>query len=206
MKKSPLLLMAMFFCNAAFSQVEEPSTIDHFYVGTYTDSGSEGIYRFGLDRSTGKLHSNGLAAMSENPSFLALTANGRNLLSVRETQDEKNQRAGYIELFHVDEKGNLTSVNMVSSGGAHPCHVSVNPEGWVIASNYTGGNVTLMQLAPTGELTEVLSSVAHTGSGPVRERQEKPHVHSSIFEPLGSRLFVADLGIDRVKVYILDKA
>ncbi len=178
----------------------------HFYVGTYTDGGSEGIYRFGLDVISGKLHSNGLSVLSENPSFLASSMDGKYLLAVRETKDEKNNSSGYIELFNVDHSGNLTSVNKVSSGGAHPCHVAVNEEGAVIASNYSEGNVTLMRIEPTGELSEVRSSDQHTGKGPVADRQEKPHVHSALFEPGGKRIFVADLGIDQIKVYTIDKA
>ena len=187
------------------AQPDANSTILHFYVGTYTDNGSEGIYRFGIDLATGKLHSNGLAALSENPSYLALTRDGKYLLAVRETQDENNQKMGYIELFNVDESGNLSSVNKVSSGGAHPCHVTVNEDGAVLASNYTGGNVALMRIEPTGELSEVRSSDQHTGKGPVAERQEKPHVHSALFEPAGKRIFVADLGIDQIKVYNIDQ-
>jgi 6-phosphogluconolactonase len=127
-------------------------------------------------------------------------------LAVRETKDENNQSMGYIELFKIDESGNLSSVNKVSSGGAHPCHVAVNEDGAVLASNYNGGNVTLMRIEPAGEISEVLSTDQHSGSGPVVGRQEKPHVHSSLFEPKGKRIFVADLGIDRVKVYTVDKA
>ena len=190
---------------ASNSQTFADKNMLHFYVGTYTGNGSEGIYRFGLDRTTGKLHSNGLAVLSENPSYLALSKDGKYLLAVRETKDEKNNSMGYIELFKVDGSGNLSSVNKVSSGGAHPCHVAVNEEGAVIASNYTGGNVALLRIEPTGELSEVMSLDQHTGSGPVVGRQEKPHVHSSLFEPKGKRIFVADLGIDQVKVYTIDK-
>lgn len=178
----------------------------HFYVGTYTDSGSEGIYRFGLDTITGKLHSNGLAVLSENPSYLALTKSGNQLLAVRETLDKQNQAMGYVELFNIDNSGNLSSVNMVSSGGAHPCHVAVNADGAVIASNYTGGNVASFRIGPNGELSEALSVDQHSGSGPVVGRQEGPHVHSALFEPNGKRIFVADLGTDQLKVYTLDKS
>ena len=205
MKKIILLFLLAVLNTVAYSQSPSSNVILHFYVGTYTDSGSEGIYRFGLDCATGKLHSNGLAVLSENPSYLALTKDGKFLLAVRETIDEKNKGEGYIELFSVDDTGNLSSVNKVSSGGAHPCHVAVNEDGAVLASNYTGGNVALMRLETSGELSEVLSSDQHTGHGPVAERQEKPHVHSALFEPNGKRIFVADLGIDQVKVYTIDK-
>ena len=102
MKKSLLLLL--FFCFAAcLSAQTADKNILHFYVGTYTDNGSEGIYLFGLDTSSGKLHSNGLAVLSENPSFLTLTKDRKQLLSVREIMDENNKSQGYIELFNVDE-------------------------------------------------------------------------------------------------------
>lgn len=205
MNKTTLFLL---FSLSAGSYAQTPESKDrmHFYVGTYTDSGSEGIYSFGLDKTTGKLHSDGLAVLSENPSYLALTRDGKYLLAVRETRDENNKSAGYIELFNVDVNGNLISANKVSSGGAHPCHVAVSDEGFVIVSNYSEGNVALMRIDSAGVLSEMVSNVQHTGMGPVVNRQEKAHVHSSLIEPGGKRIFVADLGIDQVKVYTIDEA
>lgn len=205
MKKTALLYLFFFLSAGAGAQTAQNKDSLPFYVGTYTDNGSEGIYSFGLNRTSGKLSSNGLAVLSENPSYLTLTRDGKYLLAVRETRDENNKRTGYIELFGVDDSGDLTSVNKVSSGGANPCHVAVNEEGAVIASNYTSGNVSLLQIESTGVLSEVLSSVQHTGKGPVANRQEVPHVHSALFEKGGKRIFVADLGIDEVKVYTIDK-
>jgi 6-phosphogluconolactonase len=97
-------------------------------------------------------------------------------------------------------------VNKVSSGGANPCHVAVRDDGAVIASNYSGGSVALMKIEPAGVLSEMVSNVQHSGKGPVLNRQEKAHVHSALFEPGGTRIFVADLGIDQVKVYTIDQA
>lgn len=200
-----IFLFGLSLHGMAFSQPESSGGMLHFYVGTYTEeNGSEGIYSYGLDPSSGKLHSNGLSVLSENPSFLAMSRDGRHLLAVRETLDENNQKMGCIELFNADKAGNLTSVNKVPSGGAHPCHVAVIDDSTVVASNYTGGNVALFSLKPSGELTEALSVVQHHGSGPVLARQDKPHVHSALYEPAGKRVFVADLGIDQVKVYTID--
>jgi 6-phosphogluconolactonase len=47
----------------------------------------------------------------------------------------------------------------------------------------------------------VLDIAQHYGNGPNTERQNEPHAHSSLFEPGGKRVFSADLGIDKVKVY-----
>jgi 6-phosphogluconolactonase len=193
----------LFFTNC-FSQNIEDANIRSFYVGTYTDTGSEGIYRFGLDMTTGKLHSDGLSAMSENPSFLTITNDRKYLLAVHETSDENGNRMGYIESFSIHDSGSLTSINKVLSGGSHPCYVSVNKDGLVLAANYTGGNVSLFKLSRSGELSEATDVKQHYGKGPNSSRQDKPHAHSAYFEPNGKRIFVADLGIDMVKVYNAD--
>ena len=206
MKKITVLLFLLSLSLAGRTQKTAGSGILHFYVGTYTEeNGSEGIYSFGLDPASGKLHSNGLAVLSENPSFLALTPDGKYLVAVRETLDSNNGNMGYIELFSVGPTGHLSSVNKIPSGGAHPCHVAVNGEGDVLASNYSGGSVALLRIEPSGELSDVLYVAQHSGSGTVRERQEKPHVHSTLIEKGGNRIFVADLGIDQVKVYTIDR-
>jgi len=178
-----------------------------FFVGTYTDSGSEGIYSFSLDPETGKLTDNGLAAKTNNPSFLALTSDGRFLLAVHETKDENGSNMGFIESFSVNKDDNrLISLGKVSSGGAHPCYVSVNQNGDVLAANYTGGNVALFRLNASGKLSDTLDVKQHYGSGPNKDRQAEPHVHSAFFEPGSNRIFVADLGIDKVFVYQVDKS
>lgn len=54
------------------------------YVGTYTRGESEGIYLLELDPATGSLTSRGLAAATDNPSFLAIHPTGKYLYAVNE--------------------------------------------------------------------------------------------------------------------------
>lgn len=200
-----LLLFGIFMINNYVLAVSGKKVTQNFFVGTYTDGGSEGIYSFGLDPVTGKLTDNGLAAKSNNPSFMALTSNGKFLLAVHETKGENGSIMGYIESFAVTKNNNrLASLGKVSSGGAHPCYVSVNQEGYVLAANYTGGSVALLRLDESGKLGDTLDVQQHFGSGPNKARQAAPHVHSAFFEPGSNRVFVPDLGIDKVAVYQLD--
>jgi 6-phosphogluconolactonase len=203
-----VLILLMLVNKISLSANPESNRSDkYFFVGTYTDSGSEGIYSFSLDPVTGKLTDHGLAAKSNNPSFLALTSNGRFLLAVHETKDGKGPSMGYIESFMVKKDNDtLTSVSKVLSGGAHPCYVSVNQNGYVLAANYTGGNVALFRMDNSGKLSEALDVRQHYGSGPIKTRQAEPHVHSAFFEPGTDRIFVPDLGIDQVSVYKVDNS
>lgn len=177
----------------------------HFFVGTYTEGGSEGIYNFSLDPKSGKLTDHGLAAKSNNPSFLALTESGKYLLAVHETRGEDGNSAGFIESFAVTkDKLPIANLGKVSSGGAHPCYVSVNKAGFVLAANYTGGSVGLLKIDENGKLSEASDVQQHYGSGPNKARQGEPHVHSAFFEPGTNRIFTPDLGIDQVTVYTID--
>ena len=190
--------------NVLFADSGNKKDPQHFYVGTYTEGGSEGIYTFSLDPATGKLQDNGLAAKTNNPSFLALTTNGKFLLSVHETKGENGSTMGYVESFSVNDDNRLTSIGKVSSGGAHPCYVSVNQDGYVLAANYSGGSVALLRIDGSGKLSDTLDVQQHYGSGPIKVRQATPHVHSAFFESGSDRVFVADLGIDQVSVYKID--
>ena len=58
-----------------------------FYVGTYTDGESEGIYKYSID-TEGKLEKIGLMAKSDNPSFLAKSNDGNYLLAVNEVSND----------------------------------------------------------------------------------------------------------------------
>ena len=211
MRRIMILVFCLFITSVlAVSNSEAKITgrgpVQYFFVGTYTDGGSEGIYRAGLDTRTGILSDLGLMAKSDNPSFLALTKDGNYLLAVNETIDIKDNKMGYIESFSVSaDRDKLTPVNKVSSNGAHPCYVSVNAGGYVLAANYTGGNVALFKMGDNGKINPAADVQQHHGRGPNKERQEGPHVHSAFFEPGTDRIFVADLGTDAVSVYNLDK-
>ena len=67
-----------------------------FYVGTYTEQGSKskGIYAFRFDPATGQSTPLGLAAETTNPSFVALSPNGRFLYAVNEVQNYRGPNSG----------------------------------------------------------------------------------------------------------------
>ncbi len=203
-----LLFIGLFLINnGLFAGSGDKKEPQRFFVGTYTQGRSEGIYSFSLDPVTGKLTDQGLAAKTTNPSFITLTADGKFLLSVHETQGEEGSPMGYVESFAVKKDNNqLTSTGKVSSGGADPCYVSVNQHGYVLVANYSGGNVALFRLDNSGKLSDTLDVQQHHGSGPDKARQAGPHVHSAFFEPGSDRIFVADLGIDQVSVYKIDNS
>ena len=167
-----------------------------FYVGTYTGSGSRGIYKY-LMYSDGRIELKSLAAETENPSFLALSTNRNFLLAVNENSPE-----GFVESFRI--KGDsLVRVSRSPSGGIHPCFVAINENDYVLTANYSSGTVGLLKLDSTGKLSELLDVHQHTGSG-TTNRQRGPHAHSAHFEPGTSKVISVDLGTNEIWFSDLD--
>lgn len=170
-----------------------------FFVGTYTDGESQGIYKYLLE-DNGTLKQIGLAAITDNPSFLSISADKRFLVAVNENKQEGNK--GSVASFLISED-TLAFISKSPSGGDHPCFVSVNEAGYVLSANYTGGNVGLLKMDNDGELSEVLDVQQHIGSG-ITDRQKSPHAHSSWFEPGNNGIISVDLGTNELWFSQLD--
>ena len=169
------------------------SETQSFFVGTYTDGESMGIYKYALHQD-GSLSRIGLAVMSNNPSYLALSADKKFLIAVNEISND--DEVGSVESYLVSEDS-LILLSRKSSGGAHPCFVAVNAEGLVLTANYTGGNVGLLQLDDQGRLSDLLDVQQHSGQG-TTERQQGPHAHSAWFNPADNSIIAIDLGTNEL--------
>ncbi len=150
------------------------------YVGTYTAKDSKGIYTYRLDSATGQLTSIGLAAATENPSFVVIHPNGRFLYAANELPKYQGKDSGAISAFSIDRAtGKLTLLNQAPSGGADPCYLSFDRSGkHLLVANYTGGSVAVFPLQDDGKLGESSGFMQHKGSSLNPERQEGPHAHS----------------------------
>jgi 6-phosphogluconolactonase len=174
-----------------------------FYIGTYTsNTKSRGIYRSELDLDSGEMSEPRLAAEALNPSFLAVNHNGSYLYAVSKTDGEGGVNAFKI----IGETGLLEHIGSQSSKGVSPCFVSIDTAGRnLLVANYSSGSITVLPISKDGGLEPSACSIAHEGKSENPTRQEAPHAHSIISSPDGRYVFAADLGIDKIMIYKLDK-
>jgi 6-phosphogluconolactonase len=170
-----------------------------FLIGTYTKTGSYGIYVANFNSSTGDITLHDSASI-ENPSFLAFSPNKKFVYAVVENGVDKPGKVATFT-YHAKNK-KLQFINEVESGGDHPCHLMVHPSGKALAvANYNGGNFSVIQINADGSLSNKSYTKQHYGSSVDTTRQKSPHVHQVTFSAKGDRLYVTDLGIDKVLIY-----
>jgi 6-phosphogluconolactonase len=199
----------LFFAAGAPAQKRTPNKPYLVYVGTYTNkTASKGIYAYLFDPVIGKLNALGVAAESEDPSFLAVHPSGKYLYAVNEIDHFGGQKSGAVSSFAIDSKsGKLTLLNQASTQGAGPCYISLDKTGkFALVANYDGGSIAVFPIREDGSLASASAFVQHSGSSVDKERQEGPHAHWIGTSPDNRFALAADLGLDEILVYRFNSA
>src|SRR5690606_18950394 len=109
-----------------------------------------------------------------------------------------------VSLARSSENKNLVKLSELPSFGDHPCYLDLSPdENFLTVANYSGGSLSAYKIDEKAGLTH-LQTIQHEGSSVNKDRQNSPHVHSTVFSPDGKYLLVADLGTDELYVYNFD--
>jgi 6-phosphogluconolactonase len=175
------------------------------YIGTYTGTGSKGIYVSRFDPASGKLSAAELAVETKNPSFLAIHPSRHFLYSVGEIDEFNGKRSGAVSAFEMEADGKLTMLNQQPSGGAGPCHLAVDGTGkCVLVANYGSGSFAALPIEADGRLTEPIVTIQHRGSSVNPQRQSGAHAHFITTDPNNRFALACDLGLDKVFVYRLN--
>ncbi len=203
MIKRNIVLIASILMIAACQNSKPKTSVNQntysFFLGTYTDGDSKGIYKLKME-ADGHLKMIGLVAETANPSFLAFANNQKTLLSISELVRDNNM--GSVESYQTGDS--LKLISCKPSGGAHPCFVTANDAGVVLTANYTGGNIGYLKVNENGELSDLLDVQQHTGSGTVVNRQDQPHAHSVWFQPNSNHIIAVDLGTNELWISSID--
>jgi 6-phosphogluconolactonase len=174
------------------------------YIGTYSAANDPGIHYFTFDNATGKMTPAGTVSGIQNPSFLAIHPNKKFLYAASESG---GPNGGSVVAYSIGTGGDLTLLNSELAKGNAPCHVVVDPNGkYVLVANYSSGTVAALPVAENGSLKPATGFAQHVGSSVNAGRQEAPHAHSINVDKGGKFAVAADLGTDKLYIYVLDGA
>lgn len=167
-------------------------------VGTYTDTGSHGIYSYAFNQETGYFEALDSCHLV-NPSYLTPDSAGTRVYAVTETSDST---ASVTALAFDRIPGSFSVINSQPTIGSDPCYIATNGH-VVVTANY-GGSMSVLPLNADGSLQPVSQLVDGSIGGPDTLRQITPHVHCTEFTPDGSQFMVSDFSADRLLVFDVD--
>jgi 6-phosphogluconolactonase len=195
----------LFICLCLLSGISRAQNDYYMLVGTYTAAGSHGIYVYDFNTNTGDARITDSARLA-NPSFLAVSPNRNFVYAVSESAGA-GKNGGKLASFSFDRSsGKLNFINQQSSAGNNPCYVTADKTGnWVMVGNYSSGTLAVLPVSKTGRLDTAVTVIEHSGRSVNTERQNEPHVHSTVLSPDNKYLIVPDLGMDKVMQYRFDQ-
>ena len=178
-----------------------------FYVGNYGTGQEGGIYFCRLQLITGEMIIRGNISGIDNPSFLSMDASNQYLIAVNEVSEINGNPGGSVSSFKIDpENGRLTFINMQSTLGESPCHITIDRTGkFILIANYSGGNIIVFPILQDCMIGKNVEFIQHKGKSIIPDRQENPHPHSIILSPDNRYAFVPDLGLDKILIYRFDQ-
>jgi len=174
------------------------------FVGTYTEGKPDlGIYVYEFNSKSGQLKLRSNAENIINPSFLTITPNGQFLYACTDT---KLPNDGSVTAFKIDSiNGKISIINKQSSGGENPVYLTVYKNNkFVVNGNYTEGNVSVFTANEDGSLNPYSQIIQFADSSINRIRQDKAHIHATVFSTKDDFIYLPDLGSDKIRVFKFD--
>lgn len=156
-----------------------------------------------MDTCSGSLSNPEMVAETPNPTFLAVHPDGKHLYAVNEINSFNGAgNMGSITAFKIGAEGGLQELNRQASGGSGPCHLAIDAGGRLLAvANYVGGSMSVFKIGGDGSIGLRPVIFRYRGSSVNSARQDKPHAHGVTFSRDGRRLFLCDLGTDKIMAY-----
>ncbi len=194
-----LFLAAVHFISANLAAQNVSKTL--LFIGTYTEGRPDtGIYIYDFNPVSGQLRRLASGENLINPSYLSVSPNGRYLYACTES---KLPRHGSITAFQIDStNGKINFINHQDCGGENPVYLTVDKHNrYLIAGNYTEGNVAAFPLGRDGSVLPLPQIIQFNGSGLNYFRQEKAHIHATVFSPNSDFIYFPDLGADKIRAF-----
>ncbi|MEV6640070.1 beta-propeller fold lactonase family protein [Amycolatopsis sp. NPDC051371] len=169
------------------------------FVGCYTGDAGNGTGITTFSRSASGALEEVASLPLESPSWLVRHPSLPVLYAANETS------TGSVTALSISTSGSLAVLGTLETGGAHPCHLAVTPDGrFLLCANYTGGSLAVFSLSSSGALESRTALVQHSGNGPDADRQEAAHVHMAV--PGDGIVSAVDLGTDEIRSYTLSSS
>jgi 6-phosphogluconolactonase len=184
-----------------FFSVSVNAQTSRLYVGVYTGQGEKGLHVIDVDFAKGTFTKVSENDAGNNPSYFCISKKRSIIYAVNEVGRVNGVRAGGVTAVKLDVKSGTTEkIKELAVPNGGPCYISLTPEeDFLLIANYGGGSVAVVKLDANGVPSAVSDTIMFKG-----EEGTRSHAHMIAPGPNG-KIYLTDLGLDRVAIYDLDK-
>jgi 6-phosphogluconolactonase len=199
MKKSTLIICLIFsIILSSFSTSNDPIRL---FTGTYTEGTKNGFFVFDLNREAGTFKLISENDAGPNPSYFCISKKNGFIYAANEVSEFKGVKGGGVTTLSYDTKtGTTRKIGELPVPNGGPAYIAISPGGdYLFLANYSGGSVTVVRIDAKGIPVSVADTILYKG-----EAGAESHAHMVSFDPSGKRVYLTDLGLDRVVIYDFD--
>jgi 6-phosphogluconolactonase len=171
------------------------------FTGKFTGPGEKGFYIFDLNREEGTFKLVSESDAGPNPSYFCISKKNGLIYASNEVMNFKGAKGGGVSTLRYDAKsGGIEKINELAVPNGSPCFISLShDDDFLFLANYTGGSVTVVKLDNKGIPVNITDTVIYK-----REEGKISHPHMISFDPAGERVYLTDLGLDRIVIFNFD--
>ena len=179
-------------------------TGESFFVNSYGNDQTRGVYTFEIDIDSGALHFKSYFKTPTDPTYSFNY--GRFVCTTYKNRTGTSGDGGICS--YTSTANILALVSRISDGGKTYIHACTNGDHTtadkVFAADFYNGQIMVGAIVKK-KLTRVLSVYSLEGSSKDPIRQSAPHPHYVGFTPEQDKLFVVDLGLDKVLLFDVEE-
>lgn len=201
MKKVSLLVITLLLLLILSTSCTSP--VVRLFAGKYTEPGEKGFIVIDLNLEKGIFNQVSEADAGPNPTYFCMSKKRSLIYAANEVMEFNGVKGGGLTtLRYHDKTAVLEKVKdmVVPYGG--PCYISLSPsEDYLLLANYSSSSVTVVKLDDEGIPERVTDSILFA-----EDTAKVSHPHMISFDPAAKRVYLTDLGLDRVVLYNFDNS
>lgn len=172
------------------------------FVGGFTKDLEKGLSVFDFNSRSGELNLISQSEVGPSPSYFYFLQGESILYAINEVMEFKGSFGGGLTTLKYDDKtGLFEKLNEILVPNGGPCYISMSPDkGFLFVANYPNGSVAVIKLDGNGIPETITDTILYVKSTP-----DSSHAHMILADPSGERVYVTDLGLDRIMIYDFDK-
>jgi 6-phosphogluconolactonase len=178
-------------------------------TGSFTENGDNGLNIYDFNSTKGKMELVSSFNAGPDPSYLCINVEEKLIYALNEVSEFNGEKGGGITTVRYENDfENLMKEGEIAVPNGGPCYISISPDNrFLLIASYAGGSVAVVKLGDNGVPVAVTDTIIYSDTILLSGSERKvSHAHMIGFDPAGKRVYVTDLGLDRVMIYDLDRS